>query len=94
MLAKTQILMFYSPVWGNKSLSGELLSPVWGLLEPLGGLLTLFDDILKQVLGLLNANFDSITQDELGDKLLSLPEVGITSDNKTKIVLNIKKKTQ
>ena len=28
----------------------------------------------------------------IGDKLLSLPEVGITSDNKTKIVLNIEKK--
>lgn len=53
--------------------------------------LTLFDDTLKQVLGLPNAKFESITQDELDDKVSSLPEVCITYNNKTKIVLNIEK---
>ena len=55
VLAKTQILKFYSPIWGNKSSSRELLSPIWGLL-------TSFDGTLKQVLGLPNAKFDSFTQ--------------------------------
>ena len=82
---------FYSPVWGNKSPSRELLSPVWRLLNPFEGLLTLFDDTLKQVLGLPNAKFESITQDELHDKFLSLAEVCITYNNKAKIVQNIEK---
>ena len=56
-------LKFYSPIWGNKSPSRKLLNPF-------GGLLTLFDDTLKQVIGLLNAEFDSITQDELDDKFV------------------------
>ena len=56
--------------------------------------LTLFDDALKQVLGLPNAKFESITQDEVDHKFLSLPEVCITYNNKTKIVLNIEKKQQ
>lgn len=87
VLAKTQILKFYSPIWGNKSSSRELLSPIWGLL-------TSFDGTLKHVLGLPNAKFDSITQYELDNKLLSIPEVCITSNNKTKIVLNIEKQPQ
>ena len=53
-----------------------------------------FDDTLKQVLGLPNAKFESVTQDELDDKFLSLPEVCITYNNKTKIVLNIEKQQQ
>ena len=73
----------------NKSPSRELLSPVWRLLNPFEGLLTLFDDTLKQVLGLPNAKFESITQDELHDKFLSLAEVCITYNNKVKIVQNI-----
>lgn len=85
---------FYSPISGNKSPSRKLLSPVWGLLNPFGGLLTWFDDTLKQVLGLPNAKFDSVTQDELDDKLLSLPKGGITSKNKTKIVLNLETQPQ
>lgn len=49
---------------------------------------------LKQDLGLPNAKFESIIQDELDDKFLSLPEVCITYNNKTKIVLNIEKQQQ
>ena len=93
VLAKTQILKFYSPIWGTKSPSRELLSPVWELLNIFGGLLTLFDDTLKQVLGLPTVKFESITRDELDDKFLSLPEVSITY-NKAKIVQNIDKKPQ
>ena len=57
--------------------------------------LILFDDTaLKQVLGLPNAKFESITRDALDDKFLTVPEVCITYNNKTKIVLNIEKQQQ
>ena len=56
--------------------------------------LVLIDDTLKQVLGLPNTKFESITQDKLDDKLLTLPEVCITYNIKTKIVLNIEKQQQ
>ena len=48
--------------------------------------LTLFDDKLKKILG-----FESITQDELDDMFLSLPDVHLSCNNKVKIVLNIEK---
>lgn len=56
--------------------------------------LTLFHDILKQILGLPNTKFDSITQDELDDMFFSLPDIHITYNNKTKIILNIEKQQQ
>ena len=56
--------------------------------------LIVFDDTLKQVLGLPNAKFESNIQHKPDDEFLTLPEVCVTYKKKTKIVLNIEKQQQ